>query len=187
MAENPHLQRFMEAARRAGSEVAQLEGLQQAAEYVAAKTSGRTLIPDTALAQKYQLSKMMRQAGIEVFAGKFRDAGRLPAAGVTFCNFAMADTGTVVLDSTVEDIRLATTLPEYHFVIVDPEKILADNLAAVEPLYAFHEGGEPRFIAYITGPSRTADIERVLTIGCHGPRELHILVVAALSSDLMEM
>ena len=187
MAENPHLERFMEAAKRAGSEVAELDNLQQAAEYVAAKTSGRTLIPDTALAQKYELRKMMRQAGIEVFAGKFRDAGRVPAGGVTFCNFAMADTGTVVLDSTMEDIRLATTLPEYHFVILDPDKIIADNLAAVEPLSSFHEGGEPCFIAYITGPSRTADIERVLTIGCHGPRELHILVVGSLSSDLMEM
>lgn len=187
MAENPHLQQFMEAARRVGSEVAELDDLQQAAAYVAAKTSGRTLIPDTVLAQKYELRNLIRQAGNEVYAGKFRDAGRVPAAGVTFCNFAMADTGTVVLDSTDEDIRLATTLPDYHFVIVDPEKILADNLAAVEPLYALHEGGAPCFIAYITGPSRTADIERVLTIGCHGPRELHILVVGSLSSDLMEM
>ncbi len=187
MVENSHLQRFMEAARRVGTEVAECDDLQQAAEYIAAKTSGRTLIPETALVRKYALRKMMREAGSEVYAGKFRDAGRVPAAGITFCNFAMADTGTVVLDSTNEDVRLATTLPEYHFVLVDPEKILADNLAAVEPLYALHDGGEPRFIAYITGPSRTADIERVLTIGCHGPRELHILVVGSLSSDLMEM
>ncbi|MFN2353727.1 MAG: lactate utilization protein C, partial [Desulfopila sp.] len=102
-------------------------------------------------------------------------------------NFALADTGTVVLDSTDEEIRLATTLPEVHFVIVDPEKILKDNLAATEVMTAMHTGSDPKCIAYISGPSRTADIERVLTIGCHGPRELHILVVESVSSNLMEM
>jgi L-lactate dehydrogenase complex protein LldG len=99
----------------------------------------------------------------------------------------MADTGTVVLESTMENIRLATTLPEKHFVVVDPETILEDNLAAVEPMTRMHTGNAPRFVAYVTGPSRTADIERVLTIGCHGPRELHILVVAGVSSDPMEI
>ena len=99
----------------------------------------------------------------------------------------MADSGTVVLDSTDENIRLATTLPEVHFVIVDPDTILADNLAAVEIMTAMHTGTEPRFVAYITGPSRTADIERVLTIGCHGTRELHILVVPSVSSEPIEM
>jgi L-lactate dehydrogenase complex protein LldG len=98
----------------------------------------------------------------------------------------MADSGTVVLESTDESIRLATTLPETHFVIVDPEKILEDNLSAVAPMTQMHMGDDPKFVAYITGPSRTADIERVLTIGCHGPRELHILLVNNVSSDLME-
>jgi L-lactate dehydrogenase complex protein LldG len=92
----------------------------------------------------------------------------------------------VVLESTDEEIRLATTLPEIHFIIVDPTKILIDNLAAAGPMTAFHQGNDPKFIAYITGPSRTADIERVLTIGCHGPREVHILLVEGISSDLME-
>ncbi len=83
-------------------------------------------------------------------------------------------------------MRLATTLPEVHFILVDPATILGDNLAAAEPMTAFHQGSDPKFIAYITGPSRTADIERVLTIGCHGPREVHILLVEGISSDLME-
>jgi L-lactate dehydrogenase complex protein LldG len=92
----------------------------------------------------------------------------------------------VVLESTDEEIRLATTLPEIHFILVDPATILKDNLAGVDPMTAFHQGSDPKLIAYITGPSRTADIERVLTIGCHGPREVHILLVEGISSDLME-
>lgn len=187
MTEQAYLQRFIEASRRVGAEVVELDNLQAAAEYVASKSEGRTLIPKTALEEKHNLRDILAKSGVDVFTGKFRDAGRIPGAGVTFCNFAMADTGTVVLDSTDEEIRLATTLPEVHFVIVDPDKILADNLAAAEPMTQMHTGLEPRFMAYITGPSRTADIERVLTIGCHGPRELHLLVVKSVSSDLMEM
>jgi L-lactate dehydrogenase complex protein LldG len=187
MPTNVHLSRFMEAARRVGAEVNEFDNLQQAAAYIAGKASGNALVPETSLAQKYDLKKILVEAGVNVHEGDFRKAGAFPGAGVTFSNFAMSDTGTVVLESTMENIRLATTLPEKHFVVVDPETILEDNLAAAAPMTRMHTGSEPRFVAYITGPSRTADIERVLTIGCHGPRELHILVVEGISSDLMEI
>ena len=187
MPTDTHLSRFMEAARRVGSEVLEFDSLREAAAYIASKASGTTLVPDTPLAEKHAFKAALQEEGAAVHTGSFREAGQVPAAGVTFSNFAMADTGTVVLESTAEDVRLATTLPEVHFVLVDPETILEDNLAAAGPMTELHRGSEPRFVAYITGPSRTADIERVLTIGCHGPRELHILVVGGISSDLMEM
>jgi len=187
MSNTTHLLRFMEMARRVGAEVTQLDSLQDAAIYVAANSSGTTLVPRTALSEKYALRNLLAEAGVDVYDGDFRKAGHFPGAGVTFCNFAMADTGTVVLESTAEDVRLSTTLPEKHFVLVDPEIILEDNLAAAVPMTRMHTGNEPKFVAYVTGPSRTADIERVLTIGCHGPRELHILVVEGLSGDLYEI
>lgn len=187
MSTETYIQSFMEASRRVGAEVVEMDSLQAAAEYVASKSSGRVLIPVTPLSEKHNLRETMSAAGVDVFTGEFRTAGHTPGAGVTFCNFGMADTGTVVLESTDEDVRLATTIPEIHFVIVDPEKILQDNLAAAEPMTAMHTGTDPKFFAYITGPSRTADIERVLTIGCHGPRELHILLIGSVSSDIMEM
>ncbi len=187
MITNTHLSSFMEAARRVGTEVSQMESLQDAAAYIAEIVGGTTLVPETSLADKHNLKAVLGDAGIDVYEGDFRKAGHVPAAGVTFSNFAMADTGTLVLESTMENIRLSTTLPEIHFAIVDPETILEDNLAAVEPMMELHQGTEPRFVAYITGPSRTADIERVLTIGCHGPRELHVLLIDGISSDLMEI
>lgn len=187
MPTNVYLSRFMEAARRVGAEVNQFDSLQLAAAYVAEKASGTILVPETGLAHRHDLKTILTQAGLTVHEGDFREAGAFPGAGVTFSNFAMSDTGTVVLESTLENIRLATTLPEKHFVIVDPETILEDNLAAVAPMTQMHTGSDPRFVAYITGPSRTADIERVLTIGCHGPRELHILVVEGISGNLMEI
>ncbi len=179
-------ERFIEAAKRVGAEALRMDSLQDAVAYIKDKAKGTALIPETPLAKKHQLRTLLANAGVDVFPGKFRDAGQLPGAGVTFCNFCLADSGTVVLESTDEDIRLATTLPEVHFILADPATVLEDNLAAVEPMTAFHQGSDPKFIAYITGPSRTADIERVLTIGCHGPRELYILLVDGISSDLME-
>lgn len=187
MAEKNLIHSFTEAATRVGTAVVPCATLAEAAAYVGRTAVGRTLIPLTSLAEKYQLRSLLAEAGVEVFAGSFREAGQLPGAGVTFCNFAMADTGTVVLDSISEDVRLATTIPEVHFVILDPAKIFSDNLAAVQPLQQLFSGSEPRFVAYVTGPSRTADIERVLTIGCHGPRELHILLVPGVSDHLMEI
>ncbi len=179
-------ERFIESAKRVGAEVLQMDNLQDAVIYIKDTAKGNALVPETALVKRHHLRALLAEAGADVFTGKFRNAGQLPGAGITFCNFCLADTGTVVLDSTDEEMRLATTLPEIHFILVDPTKILRDNLAAVEPMTAFHQGSEPKFIAYITGPSRTADIERVLTIGCHGPREVHILLVAGISSDLTE-
>jgi len=183
---NATIERFIEAAKRVGAEVTRCNGLNDVASYVAKTATGKVLVPQTSLAQKFQLRDSLSSAGVDVFTGPFREAGQEPGGGVTFSNFAMADSGTVVLESTNEDIRLATTIPERHFVIVDPATILKDNLEAAAPMTQMHTGNEPRFVAYITGPSRTADIERVLTIGCHGPRELHILIVENISADLME-
>ncbi len=179
-------ERFTEFATRVGAAVLQMDSLQDAVTYIKETAEGNLLVPETPLAKQHHLRALLSEAGADVFTGKFRTAGQIPGAGVTFCNFCLADTGTVVLDSTDEEIRLATTLPDRHFILVDPAKILEDNLAAIEPMTALHQGSDPKFIAYITGPSRTADIERVLTIGCHGPREVHILLVAGISSDLME-
>ena len=187
MTDQTYLQQFIDAASKVGAEVVTLDNITAVAAYVAEHSDGKALVPLTPLAEKHDLRSVLASAGVDVFDGKFRDAGHVPGSGVTFCNFAMADTGTVVLDSTDEEIRLATTLPEAHFVIVDPTEIIADNLAAVPHMTEMHTGSAPCCIAYITGPSRTADIERVLTIGCHGPRKLHILVVESVSKDIMEM
>ncbi len=177
---------FIEAAKRIGAEVSQVPELDGAIKYIKETTTGIFLVPDTPLIRQHRLVEQLKEAGVDVYSGNFREAGQVVDGGVTFCNFCMADSGTVVLDSTDEDVRLATTLPEKHFVIVDPTTILKDNLAAVGPMNTLHTGNKPIFVAYITGPSRTADIERVLTIGCHGPRELHIILVDNISDDLLE-
>jgi L-lactate dehydrogenase complex protein LldG len=157
-----------------------------AAAYIKRHAGGAVLLPDFPAAARLNLAVLLREQGAAVVTEGLHAAAATAEAGVTGANFALADTGTVVLDSTAEELRLASTLPERHFILLDRRKILPDHLAAVPLLRRLHQRLSPDFIAFITGPSRTADIERVLTIGVHGPRELHILLLDDLSDDFLE-
>jgi L-lactate dehydrogenase complex protein LldG len=96
-------------------------------------------------------------------------------AGVSVAAFAVAETGSVALASPGRGDRLVSMLPATHVVIVRAGDVLADLDAASERLRA---ATSPRgYVSLVTGPSRTADIERVLTIGVHGPRALHVVVL----------
>ncbi|WP_051360612.1 lactate utilization protein [Desulfuromonas sp. TF] len=186
MAVNSLVEQFCESAEKAGAEVRK-GNLEDAVSYIKSRCGGTVLVPSFPSGKRAGLAERLSDAGCRVERDDFRRSAPQAAAGVTGANFGLAATGTVVLESTEEAIRLATTLPERHFVILDPNKIISDEQAAVPAMRALH-GLRPRnFVAYITGPSRTADIERVLTIGVHGPRELHIFLVEGLSDDFMEL
>lgn len=178
---------FKAAAERVGAQVCNCTSLEEAVAYVAERVTGTLLLPDFASVKQHGLEHLLTKSGIAVETKVTRETAASATAGLTGVNFAMADTGTLALESTAEDIRLATSLPELHFALLDPVKILTDSLAAVEPQRQLHQRDQRNYLAYITGPSRTADIERVLTIGVHGPKQLHILLVPGLSDDLLKM
>ena len=93
--------------------------------------------------------------------------------GISQVDWALADTGTLVQDATAIDKRLVSTLPTIHVALIATAGLRPDMpavLAEVDPHSA-------NYIAMITGPSRTADIERVLTIGVHGPERLVIVFI----------
>ena len=93
--------------------------------------------------------------------------------GISQMDWALADTGTLVHDATAAEERLVSTLPSIHIALVPSSGLhpdLPSLLAQVDPRRS-------RYLAFITGPSRTADIERVLTIGVHGPKRLVALFV----------
>jgi len=96
--------------------------------------------------------------------------------GLTAAQHAIAETGTLVLVSDVERNRLASLLPPVHVALLRADAILPDLGAA---LAAVHDAdaGPPRTITFITGPSRTADIELTLVVGVHGPQELHVILL----------
>ena len=178
---------FSEAARAVGAEVSIVAGIEAVVDYVKQLATDSVMVPDFASAKRLNLVSALKTAGVALVQDDLRQAAATATVGVTGANFAFAATGTVVLESTAEDIRLATTLPEHHVVLLDPAKILEDDMAAVPHLRTFHQNSPRNYLAYITGPSRTADIERVLTIGVHGPKQLHILLLSGLSNDPLEM
>ncbi len=93
--------------------------------------------------------------------------------GISQMDWALANTGTLVQNADAVDKRLVSTLPLLHIALVSTAALLPD-------LPAVFRRVDPRttaYLSFITGPSRTADIERVLTIGVHGPERLIIVLV----------
>lgn len=95
--------------------------------------------------------------------------------GITEVDFAVADTGTLAVAADDVAQRLASTLPSLHIALVATSRLVPDLAALFQRLGP----ARSRYLALVTGPSRTADIERVLTIGVHGPSRLVVIFVDA--------
>jgi L-lactate utilization protein LutC len=94
--------------------------------------------------------------------------------GITTAQAAIAETGTLVLDARRERHRLVSLIPPVHIAIVDAASIFQ---TLGEALAFIHQNGNiSPAVTFITGPSRTGDIELNLTVGVHGPRELYVIV-----------
>lgn len=98
--------------------------------------------------------------------------------GISQLDWAMASTGSLIQDAAPVERRLASTLPSTHIAIVETSRIVPDMPA----VFAKIRPEQTNYISFITGPSRTADIERVLTIGVHGPEKLIIVFVDDLAA-----
>ena len=100
--------------------------------------------------------------------------------GITGADYAIAETGSVVLLSRPDTSRLVSLAPPVHVAIVFPHQVIEtlDDLLVLRRA-AYYEGGMDmdRYLNLITGPSRTADIEQKLVVGVHGPKEAHLVLV----------
>ncbi|HZP95306.1 MAG TPA: LUD domain-containing protein [Candidatus Limnocylindria bacterium] len=118
---------------------------------------------------------------VAVAREKLRDSFIRADVGITGGNVLIADTGTLVLVTNEGNADLATTLPAVHIAVVGIEKIVPslDDAAAVLKLLARSATGQKlsTYTQFITGPSRSADIELKTQIGVHGPKELHFVLI----------
>lgn len=122
------------------------------------------------------LAQLCSENGLPVFAENLREhVGKMHTA-FTRADWGIAETATLVIDSTSEDMRIATMLSEIHVALLPSSLIRPDTDALQAELNELMKS-PPRYLAFISGASRTADIERMLTIGVHGPQELHILIL----------
>ena len=101
-----------------------------------------------------------------------REAAAEAKFGISFMEWALADTGTLAQDATPVERRLVSSLVKIHIACVPASGLLPDLPSLLKRI----DPEKASYLALITGPSRTADIERVLTIGVHGPERLIVLV-----------
>jgi L-lactate dehydrogenase complex protein LldG len=116
---------------------------------------------------------------LELRRGRAEDADQV---GVTACFAAIAETGTLMLVSGPESPTRNNFLPDTHVVVLRTTEVAAsyeEGWTRLRQAKATADGGVamPRTVNFITGPSRSGDIEQRLELGAHGPRRLHIVLI----------
>ena len=98
-------------------------------------------------------------------------------AGITGCESLIAQTGSILVTPQSAGGRVLSVLPPHHLVIASTRQIVRDLKVAFQQLKNTYGEQIPRYISFITGPSRTGDIERILVLGAHGPKKLTVLLL----------
>jgi len=149
---------------------------EDACAFVAAAIAGKSSLASNA--------PFLTQCGITRIPGvrsgisdrqELRDCCATVDIGITSADYALADTGTLVMLSSHSEARLISLLPPAHIAVVPRERILSglDELFTILP----NPAEQTSSMVLITGPSRTADIEQILVRGVHGPGEITVVVV----------
>jgi len=122
-----------------------------------------------------KLQMLLKQGGIpfESDPEKFTDI----KLGITRCEYLIARLGTVMVSSHVSPGRRMTVFPEIHIVVGYSSQLVPDLKDALKNMRRKYENNFPSLISLITGPSRTADIEKTLVLGAHGPKELYVFLI----------
>jgi L-lactate dehydrogenase complex protein LldG len=144
-------------------------------------------VSDSGLIAKMDLQENLAAQGLSVFTPHLGsiDHGELVArlancgAGLTAADYAIAETGTIVLTSDERNALLVSLLPPVHIALVRSAQIEASIDEVIKRIGNERTGrSDPgRSVTMITGPSRTSDVELVLSIGVHGPKELHVIIL----------
>jgi len=132
--------------------------------------------PSLTGARAKELSALCEDRGIRLMTDGLRDHLAGIDIGLTPVQFGIAETGTLVIESSSEEVRLATMISEVHIGLL-PRSAIRESAFELETELSDWMKRSPNYTAFITGASRTADIERVLALGVHGPLELHILIL----------
>ncbi len=167
---------FRERLEALAARTAHLRTRAEAVSYVAGVTAGRDSVASNA--------PYLAECGITTLPGVrtgFTDAAALRAAcattavGITSADYALSDTGTMVMIASPAEARLVSLLPPVHVAVFPASRMLTglDELFTLIPDPARITSS----MVMITGPSRTADIEQILVRGVHGPGEVHVVIV----------
>jgi L-lactate dehydrogenase complex protein LldG len=160
--------RFQAAAEAVGAVVGRFSSVADAAMYIR-RTSGPSIAASDLPEEVHRALSGLAFAPAEEY--------RNVRACVSFALAGIAATGCLLLELSDPVGRSATALPPIHMVFLRSSSIAPDLPALAGTLETLLSSRSSSYLSLTTGPSRTADIERVLTIGVHGPKELHILIL----------
>jgi L-lactate dehydrogenase complex protein LldG len=169
---------FIEMAREAAATVAVLPSAEAAPAAIADYLRRENLPPEIRIAPDPALEDLpwRDRPLLSISRGRARGSD---AVSLTRAFAAIAETGTVMLHSGPHAPTTLNFLPDTNIVLLEAERIVGAYEEAWALLRRASGGAMPRTVNFITGPSRSADIEQTLQLGAHGPRRLHILVIDA--------
>jgi L-lactate dehydrogenase complex protein LldG len=166
------VERFQRKAESLASTVVKVADTAQVPAAVAAYLAQGTL-GNTAVVTPELAGLAWAESDLSVRAGRAVDADQV---GISGCFCAVAETGTLMLLSGPDTPATVSLLPETHIAVVPTSRIVATMEDAFALLRA-ECGTVPRAINFISGPSRTGDIEQTIVLGAHGPCRVHIVLV----------
>jgi L-lactate dehydrogenase complex protein LldG len=120
------------------------------------------------------VDEFARNAEVSGFVVHRDQAPAIEGAGISEALYGLADTGSVVLAASKDEPRSRSLLPAVHVSLLREDRILG----GLEELFEAVSGNLPSALAIVTGPSRSADIEQRLTVGVHGPGEVHVVLLS---------
>ncbi|MGO9017060.1 MAG: LutC/YkgG family protein [Syntrophobacteraceae bacterium] len=186
MRQDDELTLLKERARAVQTITAEVADIRAACQYavdVTVRQGGSSIAaPGVSGKDLTVLKAVCKAGGLNLLTKDLRKNIGQISTGLTMADWGIAETATLVMDSTSEDFRIATMLCETHVCILPKSRIVPDAMSLEDELASALKDA-PRYLAFISGASRTADIERVLTIGVHGPQELHLLILGDTSND----
>lgn len=174
--------RFLEELETLGGHGERVKSLEKARDYVlslAERRSARLLVRwDAGELEELGVDGPLEAAGTEVAVWReVEDLRKVVARaeiGLTTAEWAIAETGSLVLAGGPGKGRSVTLLPPVHVAVIPVDRVLRTVPEAIGK----YSGGEvPNNLCFHTGPSRSGDIEMTLSVGVHGPGEVHVVLV----------
>ncbi len=171
---------FEKRASAASAEVFRVKTAVEAQEIVAnmAKfTNAKKVVAvNSPLQEIAGINEQLRTMGISVYTELTDITEHAESAdiGISTIEFGIAESGSVCMDGYAFESRLVSMLPPIHIAFMNSKNVVLGITEAFEVISKVYDRG---YISFITGPSRTADIERVLTIGVHGPSRFVIIAI----------
>jgi L-lactate dehydrogenase complex protein LldF len=173
LAERDALERFVEMVHSVGGQCHQVDDHREVLDHILQELDVSSFVcSDAAL-----LRDVRPEGRVRVEANAERSELLRADAGISTAQWGIAETGTLVLMSDDERHRLASLLPPVHIAVLSRSRIVATLDDAFASVGREKPEEMSRAITFITGPSRTADIELTLVVGVHGPGVLHVIVI----------